>query len=94
MLPNSFLFAYEDQAWMIWNDLSVSEIEDAIQSGNDKGSVSLIASLAQLVIDGKLTLEQAKGQIEEKNIEILNRTIMQLRIKSGKNNPMYNNINH
>ena len=74
--------------------ISVSEIEDAIQSGNDKGSVSLIASLAQLVIDGKLTLEQAKGQIEEKNIEILNRTIMQLRIKSGKNNPMYNNINH
>ena len=74
--------------------ISVSEIEDAIQSGNDKGSVSLIASLAQLFIDGKLTLEQAKGQIEEKNIEILNRTIMQLRIKSGKNNPMYNNINH
>ena len=27
-------------------------------------------------------MEQAKAQIEEKNIEILNRTIMQLKIKA------------
>ena len=32
-------------------------------------------------MDDKITLEQAKAQIEEKNIEILNRTIMQLKIK-------------
>ena len=31
-----------------------------------------------------ITLEQAKAQIEEKNIEILNRTIMQLRIKKDR----------
>ena len=30
-----------------------------------------------------ITLEQAKAQIEEKNIETLNRTIMQLKIKKG-----------
>ena len=74
--------------------ISVSEIEDAIQSATDKGSVSLITSLAQLFIDDKITLEQAKGQIEEKNIEILNRTIMQLKIKQGKNGMMYMNKNN
>ena len=36
----------------------------------------------------KLTLEQAKGQIEEKNIEALNRTIMQLKIKKQNANRM------
>ena len=64
--------------------LSVSEIEDAIQSSSEKGSVGLINSIAELFVDEKITLEQAKSQIEEKNIEMLNRTIMQLRIKKGK----------
>lgn len=61
--------------------LGVSEIEDAIQSGSDKGSIGLINSLAQLFVDDKISLDQAKAQIEEKNIEVLNRTIMQLKIK-------------
>lgn len=61
--------------------LGVSEIEDAIQSGADKGSIGLINSLAQLFVDDKISLDQAKAQIEEKNIETLNRTIMQLKIK-------------
>ena len=63
--------------------LSVSEIEDAIQSNLEKGSIGLINSLAELFVEDKLTLNQAKAQIEEKNIEILNRTIMQLKIKKG-----------
>lgn len=62
--------------------LSVSEIEDAIQTNSDNGSIGLINSLANLFVEDKITLEQAKSQIEEKNIEILNRTIMQLRIKN------------
>ncbi|MBR3255094.1 MAG: PilT/PilU family type 4a pilus ATPase [Clostridia bacterium] len=62
--------------------LSVSEIEDAIQSNLDKGSIGLINSLAKLFVDNRITLEQAKAQIEEKNIETLNRTIMQLKIKN------------
>ena len=66
--------------------LSVSEIEDAIQSNADKGSIGLINSLAELFVEDRITLEQAKSQIEEKNIEILNRTIMQLKIKKGKTN--------
>ena len=63
--------------------ISVSEIEDAIQSGQDKGSISLINSIAKLFVENKITLEQAKIQVEEKNLETLNRTIMQLRIKMG-----------
>ena len=63
--------------------LSVSEIEDAIQSNLEKGSIGLINSLAELFVDDKITLDQAKAQIEEKNQEILNRTIMQLKIKKS-----------
>ena len=66
--------------------LSVSEIEDAIQSNLEKGSIGLINSLAELFVEDKITLEQAKSQIEEKNQEILNRTIMQLKIKRNMNN--------
>lgn len=66
--------------------LSVSEIEDAIQSNSENGSIGLINSLANLFVDDRITLEQTKAQIEEKNIEILNRTIMQLRIKKDKKN--------
>lgn len=64
--------------------ISVSEIEDAIQS-SDKGSIGLINSIAKLFVDDKITLEQAKAQIEEKNIEILNRTIMQMKIRKDNN---------
>lgn len=59
------------------------KIEDAIQSNLEKGSNRLINSLAELFVQDKITLDQAKSQIEEKNYEILNRTIMQLKIKKG-----------
>ena len=64
--------------------ISVSEIEDAIQSNLEKGSIGLINSLAEAFVNDKITLDQAKAQIEEKNIETLNRTIMQLKIRQGK----------
>lgn len=64
--------------------ISVSEIEDAIQSGASIGSIGLINSLAELFVKDKITLEQAKAQIEEKNIETLNRTIMQLKLQKKK----------
>jgi len=62
---------------------SVSELEDAIQGNSDKGNVSLINSIAKVFVSEKISLQQAKSQIEEKNIEILNRTIMQMKIKKG-----------
>ena len=49
--------------------ISVSEIEDAIQSNLEKGSIGLINSLAEAFVKDKITLDQAKAQIEEKNIE-------------------------
>lgn len=64
--------------------LSVSEIEDAIQSSRDIGSIGLISSLAKLFVENKISLEQCKAQVEEKNIEILNRTIMQLKLRTRK----------
>jgi twitching motility protein PilU len=60
---------------------NISEIEDAIQGNIEKGSIGLINSLANLYVDGKLSLEQVKAQIEGKNCETLNRTIMQLNLK-------------
>ena len=66
--------------------ISVSEIEDAIQSNSEKGSIGLINSIAELFVKDVITLEQAKAQIEEKNIETLNRTIMQLKIKRDREN--------
>ena len=66
--------------------ISVSEIEDAIQSNLEKGSIGLINSIAELFVDDVITLDQAKAQIEEKNIETLNRTIMQLKIRKEKTN--------
>ena len=71
--------------------ISVSEIEDAIQSNSEKGSIGLINSLAELFTKDKITLEQAKAQIEEKNIEVLNRTIMQLKIKKDNQNKARSN---
>lgn len=46
MIPNAFLFAYYDQAWMIWQDLSVSELDDylAIGSGSDVATGVLFAT--------------------------------------------------
>ena len=61
---------------------SVSELEDAIQSNIDKGNISLINSIAELYVANKINLEQAKAQIEEKNIEVLNRTIMQMKMRN------------
>lgn len=60
---------------------SVSELEDVIQTNLGKGNVSLINSLATLYVNNKITLEQAKSQLEEKNLEVLNRTIMQMKMK-------------
>ncbi len=60
---------------------SVSELEDAIQSNLGKGNISLINSLAEAYVKNNITLEQAKAQLEEKNLEVLNRTIMQMKMK-------------
>ena len=64
MLPNSFLFAYEDQAWMIWNDLSVSEIEDylAIGSASDVAKGVLFATTDKNPFDRIVTCIDAAAE--------------------------------
>lgn len=62
---------------------SVAEIEDAMQGSLERGSMSLLNSLSELVLKGKITTEQAKAQIEEKNIDALERTINNLKAKKG-----------
>ncbi len=71
---------------------STSEIEDAIQGNLEKGSIGLINSLANLYVQGKLSLDQVKSQVEEKNYETLNRTIMQLNLRRNavQQNRMHN----
>ena len=64
---------------------SVSEIEDAIQGSHEIGSISLINSLASRYVSGDLSLEQIKAQVDEKNYETLNRTIMQLNLRKSSN---------
>lgn len=56
---------------------SVSEVEDAIQGALDKGSIGLMNSLTKLYLEDKLSLEQIRSQVEEKNYPILDRMIMQ-----------------
>ena len=63
--------------------ISVSEIEDAMQGSLERGSMSLLNSLSELVLKGKITTEQAKAQIEEKNLDALERTINNLKAKKG-----------
>ena len=88
MLPEVMVVDNIVQGLIRKEKFSVSEVEDAIQSSSANGSIGLINSLAQLFVNDVITLEQAKAQIEEKNIEILNRTIMQLKIK--RNNSQLN----
>ncbi|MBR3511867.1 MAG: Flp pilus assembly complex ATPase component TadA [Clostridia bacterium] len=62
---------------------SLSEIEDAIQSNLEKGSVGLMNSLAKLYVQGDLDLDTCKMQLEEKNYETFSRIISQTKLKMG-----------
>ena len=56
-------------------------LSEVIVEGNPKQNISLIESLANLYVENKITLKQAKSQLEEKDIDTLNKTIMKKRIK-------------
>ena len=51
------------------------EVEDAMQSGRDKGNISIVFSLADAVNDGKITVEQAKREVDVKRHDLLLRVI-------------------
>ena len=60
---------------------SVSEIQDLIQVGSDKGNVGYLYSFAKAFVDGKLSLDTIKIYVEEEDYETLNRVIMQMKIR-------------
>lgn len=50
-------------------------------TNNSKQNINLIDSLANLYVKNKITLKQAKSELQEKDIDSLNKTIMKMRIK-------------
>ena len=48
---------------------------------DSKQNISLTTSLANLYMENKITLKQAKSQLDEKDVDTLNKTIMKMRIK-------------
>lgn len=63
-IPNSFIFAYKDRAWMIFSDLSVSEIEDtlAIGSGSEIAKGVLYATKDKSPFDRIITAIEAAAE--------------------------------
>lgn len=64
IMPNAFIFAYKDKAWMIWNDLSVSEIQDTfvIGSGSDVARGVLFATKDKNPFDRIVTCIDAAAE--------------------------------
>jgi 20S proteasome alpha/beta subunit len=64
MMPNAFIFAYNDKAWTIWHDLSVSEINEyfAIGSGADVARGALYATKDKNPFDRIVTSIEAAAE--------------------------------
>ncbi len=79
MIPEIMIVDDVISSFIRKDKFSKSEIEDAIQSRYDKGNISFMNSLAKAVIKKDISLQQARLQIDERNYDILDRTINQLR---------------
>jgi len=55
-------------------------LAEVMVPNDKKQNISLIDSLAKLYVENKITLKQAKSQIEAKDIDLLNNKIMKMRI--------------
>lgn len=53
------------------------EIEDAMLTGRDKGNCGLVFALADAVVTGKITLDQAIKEVDLKNQELLKKVVAQ-----------------
>ena len=51
------------------------EVEDAMQSGRERGNYALVFSLADAVLAGKITMEQAYREVDFKRQELLSRIV-------------------
>lgn len=63
-------------------NLSKSELEDAILTGQSKGSLSFVFSLAHLIVTNKITPEIAKSQLDAKYYDHLDNTVLRMRSHS------------
>ena len=82
MVPEVMIVENGISALIRKEPLNVSEFEEIMQNEVKSGNKSLVTSLAELFLDDKISLEQAKSQLGSNDLEILNRTIMQLKIKN------------
>jgi twitching motility protein PilT len=60
------------------------EVEDAMQSGREKGDLSIVFSLAEAVLQNKITIEQAYKEVDFRRQELLGRIIA-----AGRQRRMY-----
>ena len=54
---------------------------NTLKTDDSKQNISLVNSLANLYVKNKITLKQAKSELQEKDIDSLNKAIMKMRIK-------------
>ena len=66
---------------MVKEKFSRTEIDDAIQTRFEKGSMSFINSLATAVNGGQISLEEAKRQLDDSSQETFIRVLGQSREK-------------
>ena len=62
----------------------VPEVLVLDNKSSENGSISIVNSIAKLFVEDKITLKQAKAELDEKDREILHKIIMKMQIKKGK----------
>ena len=76
-----YLIKQISQKLLLGTNGNLELITEVKVPGVPKQNTSYIKSLAKLYVENKITLKQAKAQIDEKDTDILNNTIMKMRIK-------------
>ena len=77
---SKFLKLIESQKLLLGAKGKLELVTEVLVSNDSKNSISLIDSLANLYVENRITLKQAKSQLEEKDFDILNKTIMKKKI--------------
>lgn len=70
----------QSQKLLLGTKCKLELVTEAVVSNDSKNSISLIDSLANLYVENRISLKQAKSQLEEKDFDILNKTIMKKKI--------------
>lgn len=70
----------ESQKLLLGSKGKLEIVTEVVVSNDSKNSITLIDSLADLYVENRITLKQAKSQLEEKDFDILNKTIMKKKI--------------